>query len=268
VVLALWSLAFFAARLPYVEEIYCRPVLRQPFLLNRWLGDPVPPAWLVTSAICVLLALLVAFAAGTAARRLHLPILVLMGGLYSLDVLMLRGYGLLAGIQWCLLWFAPYDRPSPCDDAPRAPRWRTEILLVQLASVYGITVLAKLASGADWLDGSAIYTSLNSARFGLFGLSSSGIDWPAAQALGLSTLVIESLIAVGLLFQRSRRWALGALVLLHLGLALSLRISPLFHLLMVGHLALLCSPPAARAREAPPEEHPRARPTAAPSPTA
>jgi len=239
VLLALWTLAFFAARLPFVAEIYCRPVLRHPFFLNRWIGDPIPPPWLVTAAVVVLLALLLCFAAGLGARRLHLPILVLIAGLYSLDLLMLRGYGILAGIQWVLLWFAPYDRPPRADAPhPTAPRWRTEILILQLASVYVITVLAKLAAGGDWFDGSAIYTSLNGERFGLFGLSAHGIGWPAAQVLGIATLGLELFIGLGLLFRRTRPWALGALILLHLGLALSLRISPLFHLLILAHLPL------------------------------
>ncbi|MFY0531453.1 hypothetical protein [Nannocystis pusilla] len=59
-----------------------------------------------------------------------------------------------------------------------------------------------------------------------------------ARMLAWSTIALELAIGFGLWFSRTRKVAALALVLLHAGIAASMRVSLLFHALMLLHLLL------------------------------
>ena len=277
VLLSVWTFGFLATRLPHAAEIYSRTVLRQPFVVLRWLGDPIPAPWLVQMIMVALLVLLAAFAfapllaveqpgrpggpdrpdrPGQAdrpgqlcrwlqrrARAMHLVILVLLSALFSFDTLMQRGYGSLAYLQWWFLWFMPYERLRDADgQIAQAPMWGLRMVQLQFCSVYVLTVLAKLVSGYGWLDGETLYYILQSERWGRFLLSSEGISHGLAQVLSLATLAGEIFVGLFLWHRRSRVVAMLACVLLHLSMALTLRVSVQFPTLMLLHLVLFVEP--------------------------
>jgi hypothetical protein len=75
------------------------------------------------------------------------------------------------------------------------------------------------------------------------------IDFPLwlAQIGAHATVGVEVYIATAIWFKRTRISAMLAVVLLHLSMTLTLRVSPLFHLIMMLHLCLFVRADAWRA---------------------
>lgn len=219
VLLCGWTALYLCARLPYVEELYCRPVLREG--LVPWLGLPPPPSALVYALFAVAALALVPLALGRrAAWAVFFPAYL---AIWLLDPMMPRGYGTLSVVQWGLLGL-------PAAEA-------AVLLRLQWSSVYLLSVVAKLAAGG-WWDGTALWLALRNDAFGDFGLSAGGVSRTTASALAWATLALE--VVVPLAAWTRLRWvAVAGCVALYLGIALSMRISPLFHLLMWIHLPLL-----------------------------
>jgi len=244
--LALWTVAFFVPRLPHATELYARPVLRQSSRVWRALGDPIPPPWLATTAIVLVIVLSLVFAfTPRHARVVHVLLLVPLSFLFAVDTVMPRAYGGLAYLQWWLLFLAPYERAFDDDGAlSRAPPVGTRVLQAQLALVYFFAVFSKLVDGEGWLDGRAVFHAFYSERYGRFLLSTWGIPGLLAVILSWGTILGEFFVAVALVVPRAPRVrALGLLTLvgLHVGMALTLRVSVLFHALMIAHCALFFS---------------------------
>jgi hypothetical protein len=240
--LSAWTVAFFLPRIPYLDELYGSWPVHQPAPPIQWIGAPVFPLIVVQLMVGTLLGLLVLFAFGVGRhpRILHVAIGILLVYLLGYDHPTIRGYGKIAALQWVLLFVAPYDRP-PGD---RAPRWAKRLLMLQFSSVYVFTVLAKLVQGRGWDDGQTLYWALTSPQFGQHLVS----DWvtftPAMTAvLGWMVLASELFVGIGLWFRPTRKLAILACIGLHLGMALTLRVSLLFHALMWLHLVLFVSGP-------------------------
>jgi hypothetical protein len=240
VFLGLWTLAFFLPRLPYLTELYGSRLLRHPPASLRWLTPPVLPPGALWALVLLLMAALIAFACGVHARRLHLLILVLLAYLLVLDLSILVGYGGLAFCQWLLGYFVPYDRlRDDRGEVREQVRFGTRLVMLQFCSVYLFTVLAKTVGGAGWWDGSALYYSWRGHSYGQFLLSAwFPVSRDVAKWLGRVILASEGFIALGMWHRRTRFWAMLVCLGMHLGMLLSLRVSPLFHLLMLGHLPL------------------------------
>jgi hypothetical protein len=150
------------------------------------------------------------------------------------------GYGAIAFIAWFLLLIVPYDQWRSASGAIReVPITGQRLLQLQWASVYAFTVPAKLLDGEGWLDGSAIWRAVHSRHLGDVFLSA-WWDIPlwVCRYGSYATLLGEIFVAIGIWFPRTRKAAMAVCVLLHLGLALTLTISPFFHTLMVLHLVL------------------------------
>jgi len=243
VFLALWTMCFFIPRLPYLEELYTARAIHTPHPLWELVGIPLLPLWLVQLVVGSLFVCLAVFAAGHRPRDMHLLILLHLAYLFGFDISLLRGYGMLSFYQWLLLWFMPYDRLMQDGRVVQAPRWGTRLVMLQFCSVYAFTVLAKTIGGDGWFDGRTLYYAWRGQDYGSF-LLSAWLPMPQkiATVLGLLTLINEVCVAVGLWFRWSRPLALLGCATMHLGMALSLRVSPLFHLLMVGHLFLFLPP--------------------------
>lgn len=233
--LALWTGVYVAAQVPHLEELYCRPILREG-RLDGWIGPWPPPLPLVAAMVALLvvaLGLVAANRGGRAARAMAAGLFV---GLVALEASGPRAYAELAAIQWVLVAMAPIGGTKP--------RWATRLMMLQLTSVYGFAALSKMFEGTGWWSGEAVVWVLRSTHQGEHLLSA----WlplsrePLAQAIAWSTIGFELLIAVGLWFARTRPAAVGALVLLHVGIAGSMRVSLLFHALMLLHLLLFVGP--------------------------
>jgi hypothetical protein len=240
VALSLWTILFLAPRLPHAGEIYARPVLRQVSRPWHLLGDPVPPVWAAELAIVVAIVLCLVFAfTRRHARLVHVALLIPLSFLFAIDTVMPRAYGGLAHLQWWLLFLAPYDRAIDDDGRlMRAPPVGMRLLMLQFCAVYFFAVFSKLLDGGGWVDGSAVYNAFNSERYGRFLLSSWRMTRELAPLLSWGTIVGEGFVAVALLVPRLRLMGILTIVFLHVGMALSLRVSPLFHVLMISHLVL------------------------------
>jgi hypothetical protein len=244
IALALWTMGFFVPRLPYLRELYTEAAIHVPHPWWAYFGiRPELPLWTVGSGVVLLLLCLAAFAAGYHARRLHPLIVLLLCYLLGYDVSTVRGYGQLAFYQWLVAYCLPYDRL--CDSSGvvlRAPRWGPRIVMLLFTNVYLFTVLAKTLGGEGWFDGKTLYYTLRGQDYGTFLLSAwFPVSLDVARVLGWATLASECFVGFGLWFRRTRPLAVLVCVGMHTLMALSLRVSILFHLLMLGHLPLFLS---------------------------
>lgn len=240
--LAVWTAAYLATQLPHLQELYCRPVLREG-PLDRLLGLGPPPLPLIVALAGALLVALGLVALDVGTRRAQVVAAGLFAALFVLDASWPHAYAELALVQWGLVALAPVGRPGEL-----APRWTTRLMMLQLSAVYVFAGLSKLVEGTGWLDGEAIRLIFGSPRFGQHLLSATlPLDGALPVLLGWSTIALELCIGVGLWHARTRILAAAALVGLHLGIAATMRISLLFLALMVLHLLLFVGPQRAGA---------------------
>jgi len=245
--LALWTLFFFVPRLPHLRELYTERAIHvaHPWA-TRFGVAPELPLWAVWLGVIGLLACLVAFAAGYKARQVHLAIVLLLCYLLGYDVSTVRGYGQLAFYQWLVGYCLPYDRLRDPGGPPlRAPRWGLRLAMLLFTSVYIFSVLAKTVGGEGWFDGRTLFYTLRGHDYGSFLVSAwFPISLGVARVLGWATLASECFIGLGLWHRATRPYAVVTCVGMHVLMALSMRVSILFHLLMLGHLPLFLSPRA------------------------
>lgn len=246
VALALWTLAYLVPRVPHLAEIYARPVLRVPLAPWRWLGDPAVGLLPVQALVALALSACLMLVIGHAVRRSHLVVLVALGLLFSLDTLLVRAYGGIALLSWALLWLVPHDRLPTPDHPVEEPGWGIRLLRLQFASIYTLSGLAKLAQSTQWLDGRAVHRIAASPEWGQWLLTRHGIGLELATVLGWTTVALELALGPLLLWQRTRWLGVAGVLGLHLGLALTVRVSVLFGLLMVAHLLLFLPAPLLR----------------------
>lgn len=227
VLLGLWTLALIGERLPYLAELYALPVLRSGLVKTA------PPIAAVYAAAVGLVVAVLGVVFGRWPRRCAALVLVCFAWLAAVEVRAPRAYVVLALVQWLLVQVTPAARTG------EAPRWGTRLVMLQFSTMYGFAAAGKLLV-ADWRSGEAVVTALQSSIYGEFLVSAwLPLDegpWPWAIAWG--TIVGELFIAVGLWWSRTRSAAIVTLVGLHLGIALTLRVSWLFHALMLLHVVL------------------------------
>lgn len=229
--MALWTCSWALVHLPYADEIYSRSFLREG-IYDRWTGGPPP-----SLALVIGLSLALALGLGLVlAERLVRPAIVVVwtafAALYVLDAGQLRAYTTLALVQWGLLGLGALG-PSA------APRWSARLMMLQVSAVYFFAALAKLIETPLWRDGEAVARIFGSDRYGQHLLSSlAPAPGPWTVAVGWAVIALELFIALGLWHRRTRLAAAASLVALHLGIALTMKVSLLFHSLMALQLAL------------------------------
>ena len=242
--LALWTIGFFVPRLPHLRELYTERGIHVPHpWVARFGGFPELPLWFVWSCVIILLLCLACFAAGYRARTFHPMIILLLGYLLGYDVSNVRGYGQLAFYQWLVAYCLPYDRLRDSSGVIlEAPRWGLRLAMLLFTSVYLFSVLAKTIGGEGWFDGKTLFYTLRGNDYGSFLLSAwFPVSLAVARVLGWMTLASECFVGLGLWHRRTRVWAMLLCVAMHTMMAFSMRVSILFHLLMVGHLPLFFS---------------------------
>lgn len=229
--LAGWTAVMVAERVPYAGELYALPVLRTGLMATA----PSLVAVVVAMAGVLLGAGLVI--AGRWPRVATAVLLACFAWLAAFEGRLPRAYVVLALIQWFFLVWAPAARDG------QAPRWVAQLLRLQFSVAYGFAGIGKLGE-AGWRTGEAVAVTLRAPHYGDYLVSSwLALDvgvWPWAIAWG--TIVGEIFIALGLWWPVTRRAALVVLVLLHVGIAVTLRISWLFHALMLLHIVLFVRP--------------------------
>ena len=238
--LGLWTIFYWAPRLPHATEIYARPFLRRVGPLGQALGSPLPPGWLVTSVMVLLVLAAGGVVWSQRPRRYHLVVIACLIFLHSLDTMMGRAYGAIGFIAWLLLFMAPYEEVLDEDGSIRpGPVTAQRLLGLLWSSVYLFTAAAKILEANRWNSGRAIWRAFHGQAYGDW-LVSHWVDVPlwACQVGAWGTVIAEVFLAIGIWFPRTRRSAMVVCVLLHLTMTLNLRVSALFPTLMLMHLVL------------------------------
>lgn len=137
-------------------------------------------------------------------------------------------------------YYALDSRKLPSDRV--YPVWPLRLAQIQICLVYVSSAWEKLR-GEDWVDGLAFYyVSRLDSLFGRFPMPDILLE--SLFLMKLMTwmvLVLECLIPLGLWFRETRRWAIGAALLLHLSLEYTMNLF-LFQLLMMACLVLFAEP--------------------------
>jgi hypothetical protein len=127
------------------------------------------------------------------------------------------------------------------------PIWPLRLFQIQVAAVYLITGLWKLAN-ASWRDGSALHYVLQNAQFGRFSaLTAPALD-PWTTLATYATLAWELAFAVLVSLPRTRRWVLLSGVCLHLAMWAFLEIGS-FSLVMIASYLAFVPPPSWLSRQ-------------------
>ncbi len=238
--LALWTLCYWVPRLPHAAELYARPFMRRPGPLASWVGIPHLPGWVVTALMLVLIGGCIGFIFSHRPRRYHLVVLLGLTTFHTLDHLMVRAYGSLGYTAWWLLLLAPYDQLRERDGTTReGPRIGERLLAFHWCGVYFITAIAKVRNGEQWTSGRALWRHFHGTAQGDW-LLTHWVDIPLwlCQVGAWATVIVEIGIALAIWFPRTRRPSMIAVILLHLSIILSLRVTLLFPFLMWLHLVL------------------------------
>ena len=236
--LGLWTAVYVSLRLPYVEELYCRSVLNDA-PIHRWIDVGAPSPALIRSLMIVLIVTALLGPGWRRERAASWLVGGLLGVVIAFESSPPRAYAALALIQWFLLGCA-FGRGQAKSGEGTGWGWR--MLKLQYASVYLFAGLAKLCSPM-WWGGAAIVLVLRSPEYGRLLLMGAEIPEGLALVFAWATILGELFIALGLWSARLRGWAALTVILLHLAIALTLRISLLFHALMLLHLALFVGSP-------------------------
>ena len=238
--LALWTICYWAPRVPHAAELYARPFMRKPGPFSALVGIPYLPEWFVTGVMLLLIGCCVGFLFSRRPRRYHIVILLCIVFFHTLDGLMVRAYGAVAYTAWWLLLLVPYDQLRESDGTTRrGPLIGERLLAFHWCGIYCLTALAKLRNGEQWTSGRALWRHLHGTAQGDW-LVSHWFDIPMwlCQVGAWGIIVVELAIAVAIWFPRTRRPTMVVVVLLHLSMLLTLRVSVLFPLIMWLHLCL------------------------------
>jgi hypothetical protein len=126
---------------------------------------------------------------------------------------------------------------STRDDRPVLV-WPLRLIQIQVALIYLVTALWKL-NNAMWRDGSALHYVFENPQFRRFAwLASPALDlWTTAATYG--TLAWELAFAFLVVHRRTRRWALGLGIVMHLGMWSALELGPFSWLMLASYVAFL-----------------------------
>ncbi len=150
---------------------------------------------------------------------------------------------------WLVRWWRARMHPLPNSLSEgegteklshRQPAWGLRLLQIQMAVIFLAAGLEK-AGTQEWLDGTAIYyVSRLDDYFGRSPIPTWLFDSPwSVAAITWSVVLGELLVPVFIWFRQTRRWALAAAVLFHLGNEWTMHLF-LFHWLMLaGWLSFL-----------------------------
>ncbi len=152
--------------------------------------------------------------------------------------------------------FSAYFVFAPAGEALSVDRWRTlgprrfwefperapvavRLMQVQLSLLYGFTVWAKLR-GTTWNDGTAVSYALRAGEL----VRLQAPEWitdsvAVTNVLTYATLTVELALATLVWNRRARPWVLAAGVVLHLSIALTIRVGFFSLMMLVGYLAFL-----------------------------
>jgi hypothetical protein len=118
--------------------------------------------------------------------------------------------------------------------------WVQRLLQMQLTYVYLDTVYLKLA-GPGWLDGTAMYYALNYLELRRFNLRFLFYNLWLIKISTYGTLLAESSVPIFIWFRKSRYWMMGAALVLHEGINLTMQF-PVFQYVMMSSVLIFIYP--------------------------
>jgi hypothetical protein len=143
------------------------------------------------------------------------------------------------GQRWSIdAWL--WKRLGKARKATRAPLWPLRLLQIQMALVFWSAGLSKI-NGAAWLNGTALYyVARLDDYFGRFPLPSFlfAKTWLVA-FMTWTVIVTELFVPVLIWFRETRRWALLAVVALHLAMEYCMYLFLFNWIMLVGWLAFV-----------------------------
>ncbi len=116
--------------------------------------------------------------------------------------------------------------------------WRLRLLQMQMCLVYFQSCVIK-CDGATWMDGTATHYVLFNREFGWFNLEWLGAYPLLVNAMTHVALLAEFMLAFWLWFRPTRRWAILAGIVLHLGIRPVLNIPGFGELMIATYLVFL-----------------------------
>jgi hypothetical protein len=239
--LGFWTFLLIIPRIPYLKELYTRAPIMEKSGLFEVLHIPDLPVWCVGVMVVVLLFATMAFISGYRVRTMHVLIVLILFYLFGFDRFAIRGFGELGYMQWIWLFFTPYDRLwDENGRVVKAPLWGTALLWLQLVVVYLATFSAKaMAPNHGWWTGEAFYYASHNPNYSMVFVTQ-WIDFPLpiAKVIGQTTLLLEIIVPLMILFRRTRPWVIPAVLFIHFGAAMTMRVTIFFQLMMGGHAAL------------------------------
>ena len=121
--------------------------------------------------------------------------------------------------------------------APHLLTLSIRVIQLHLCIMYFASGMEK-AMGTQWWDGNAIWIALQQDQFHHF-----NVDWMASvpiipQLLCIGTLLVETLFPLGMMWGRTRRFWLPAILMMHLGIAVFLGLELFGGLMFLLNLSL------------------------------
>ena len=215
-----------------------------------WIGllSPSASAWVVYAVWAALLVAAVSLMVGYRSRLAAVVVFVCILSFerrdpYVFDAgdLLLRNLGLLLALapSGAALSIDAFRRSGRALVFPPKPQWPIRLMQLQIVALYAETVWAKLHF-APWRNGTAVSYAMRLDWLVRFHAPGSVTRSSFISAvLTYATLAIEASLVVLVWHRRTRWWALGAGVLLHLGIAIGYMLEFFTLAILIGYLAFV-----------------------------
>ena len=247
-VVALWTVSLFPDALDFFGN---DGVLPEHDLSDGQFSllTAFPEDWVVLVALGALLVAAIATMLGYHARVATVIVFVILVSLRRRNPWVSNAGDSLLRHMGFFLMFAPSAAALSLDrwrrardrfwEFPRRAPWALRLIQIQVSFVYLFTVWAK-ARSEEWLDGTAVFSSLRVADLTRF-----GVPWAWTEPLVIGnllaygTLAIELALAVLIWNRRARPWVIGAGIALHLFIEVSFALGFFATVIFVSYLAFI-----------------------------
>ena len=208
-----------------------------------------PQDWVVVLSFAVLLVAAIATMLGYHARVAAVVVFVILVSIRRRNPWMMNAGDSLLRHMGLFLMFAPSGAALSLDrwrrardrfwDFPRRAPWAMRLIQIQVSFVYLFTVWAK-ARSEEWLDGTAVFSSLRVGDLTRFGVPWSWTEpLVIGNLLAYGTLAIELALAVLIWNRRARPWVIGAGIALHLFIEVSFALGFFATVIFVSYLSFI-----------------------------
>jgi hypothetical protein len=260
--LGLFLVILYVALLPSWERYYgeqgvlaTAPAGRDWLDVYAWAGPRVPAllwGWLGLGAA-------LAFTVGFKTRLATMLLFLLELSRSHHGRFLINGEDLVVRMFLFYACFAPLHRSwsidalrrdvaSPDRDREQPSVWPLRLMQVNFLLIYVLSLPNKLMDDEAWLTGDAVYWSIVNDMWGRWPWPSFFFDGGGAlsKLATYGTIVVEGLTPWLIWSRRTRRWAIAAIVSMHLGIVVILQNVAFFSVSMIVGFLLFLTPEEAR----------------------